>query len=109
MSKAYTQDIQTTTSVALAWSIAVGDNFDVKRINLTFDTAPTTSEDLTVTLDSGQGAAYDTVLYTVDPSVASVTNLTIEELPGFMNGDALLIEYTNTDTRAILGTAVLEQ
>jgi hypothetical protein len=97
---------QVSTSVALAWTFFEADDFDIKRIAIFFGVAPTTSENITVTLDSGQGAAYDTVLRTVDP--AGSTSVVFEDIDGLNAGDKVIVAYANTDTRAITGTAVVE-
>lgn len=96
------------TTSAVSWSIFEGGDFDVVAVALTFDAAPTTSENITLTIDSSLGAAYDTVLRVVDPSVTSSTDIVIENLPLFADGDKLLVTYTNTDGNSITGHAVTE-
>jgi hypothetical protein len=60
-----------------------------------------TSEYLTLTLDSAIGAAYDVVLYKVDPSATSATSLVWQPAaPLYLQpGDVVTLAYTNTDTR----------
>jgi hypothetical protein len=99
------KELAATTS-AVAWTFSEADDCDVKRIALKFSAAPVTSEDITVTLDSVKGAAYDTVLGTLDP--LSSTSVTFEDICGLANGDKILVSYTNTDARSITGTATLE-
>jgi hypothetical protein len=94
------------TSVAVAWTFFVGDDFDVKRIALKWDSAPSASENVTVTLDSAQGAAYDTVLRSVD-AIGHV-DVVFENIDGLVSGDKLLVSYANTGTDSITGTAVME-
>jgi len=70
-------------------------------VTLHFNTAPTTSQNYTITLDANDGAAYDTLLFSIDPSVSSATDvvwfpdgdLILED------GDAVDLAYTNTDGR----------
>lgn len=100
-------ELEATTS-AVSWTIAEGDEFDITVVALKFDAAPTTSENVILTLDSSLGSAYDTVLRVVDPSVTSSTDIVIEDLPLFASGDKLLVEYTNTDGNSITGHAVTE-
>ena len=101
------QQIQATTSVAVAWTIEAGsDDWNCKRIALLFDAAPTTDEDITVTLDAAAGAAYDTVLLTVSP--VGKTSIVLEDIGGFDDADKLLVSYANTDLNAIVGTANIE-
>jgi hypothetical protein len=71
--------------------------------------APTTSENLTITLDSAAGSAYDVVVYKIDLSAASTTDVlyTDAKLP-LMVGDAIRTTYTNTDARTIGITLIME-
>lgn len=73
----------------------------VEALMLHVSSAPTTSEYLTVTLDSAAGAAYDTVLYRIDLSAASTTDVFWRESFTLHPGDALRTAYTNTDGRTI--------
>jgi len=102
-----TTHVQAATSVALAWTFFVADDFDVKSLRIEFDAAPTTSENIVVSLDSGQGAGYDVPLRTFDP--IGITSYVVENLKGFNNGDKVLVSYANTDLNAITGTAVVEE
>ena len=98
--------LQTVTSTAVAWTFYEADDFDCKRITLYFDAAPVAEENITVTLDSAQGAAYDTVLRTYDP--VGQTSVSLENIDGLLVGDKLLVSYANTNTNAITGVAILE-
>jgi len=71
------------------------------HLSIKFDAAPTTSENFTVTKDSKLGAAYDTLLYSLNLSTSSVTDLVLtrDDIAAvFGAGDTLLIEFPNTDT-----------
>jgi hypothetical protein len=69
--------------------------------------APVTSENLVITLDSVDGAAYDTVLLTHD--LVGVTDLAYTDIDLPLHvGDALKVTYTNTDTRTVGVRLVLE-
>jgi len=80
--------------------IQPGVKFRLLAVRLHMSAAPTTSQNFTVTLDAGDGSAYDTVIYTRDLSVGSVTDLVIP-----FGGDEYIYEkddeidcaYTNTD------------
>jgi len=64
--------------------------------------APTTSGSFTVTLDSRLGAAYDTVLYSINLATASTTDVFNNDLRLLLEaGDALDIAYANADGRTI--------
>jgi hypothetical protein len=99
----YTQE---ATSDALAWTLSEADSFNVVRIDIMFDAAPTTPENMTVTVDSVSGAAYDRVVQTIDP--AGLTVVKLNPIVGLVVGDKIVVEYTNTDGRTITGSATLD-
>ena len=103
--RTYKLDAATT---AVSWTISEADGFNVKALTLKFDAAPTTSENITLTIDSAHGAGFDTVIRTLDPSVTSATDVIFEDIEVFANGDALTVTYTNTDGNSIACTAVTE-
>jgi hypothetical protein len=88
-----------TGTGAIAFSQAVTETSRLASVTVHFDAAPTTSENFVITLNSGDGAAYDTVLFSFDPSSDSTTDLVY--LPDgevyLLAGDALDVSYTNTD------------
>ena len=63
--------------------------------------APTTSENFTITLDANAGPNYDVLLYSLDPSAASTTDIFWQpDQPIVLEGgDAIDVVYANTDTR----------
>ena len=70
-------------------------------VSVNFDIAPTTSEDLTITLDDANGNAYDLLLYTLDVSAGATTDILWqpdEELM-LVPGDAIDVAYVGTDAR----------
>ena len=88
---------QAATSTAVAWTFYIADDFDCKSITMLWDGAPTTSENVIVTLDSAQGAAYDTVLSSVD--MVGKTSHYIKDLGSFFVGDKIKVAYANSNTR----------
>ncbi len=76
-----------------------------------FDGAPTTSEDFTVTLDALDGAAYDTVLMAIDPSLVAATDIVyIPDGDLFVEaGDQILLAYLNTDGNTFGTRIVIEE
>lgn len=93
-----------TGAVAISSSLAPGySQWKLLGVELKFSSAPTTSESFTVTKNAVDGAAYDVVLYTVDPSVGSVTSIVKsfgdDDMFVFKKGDTADAAYTNTDTR----------
>lgn len=90
-----------TGSGAISTSHAVSSYEQVLSVTLHFSAAPTTSQDFTITLDANDGSAYDTVLFSIDPSVSSMTDL-VWFPDGVLvceDGDAIDLSYTNTDGR----------
>lgn len=70
----------------------------LKAVTMHWAAAPTTSENITVILDSEAGAEYDAVIYTLDASADSTTDVLLTDinLP-IMVGDAIRITWANTD------------
>lgn len=89
-----------TGAAAIAASYAPSAAFRLLQVTVHFDAAPTTSENLTITLNANDGAAYDTVLYSTDPSTGSVTDIVyLPEQPIYCEaGDAIDVAFANTDT-----------
>lgn len=93
----------TNASAALAinTTTAVANHFRLVAVTCRFNIAPTTSQNFVVTLDALDGAAYDTVLFSVDPSASAATDIVYipdKELL-FESGDEIVVTFTNTDAR----------
>ena len=92
-----------TGAAAIATSLTVpaGATYQLISVTCNLSTAPTTSQAFTITLNAHAGAAYDTLLYTLDPSTTSVTDILWQpDVPIVLEGgDAIDVAYTNTDTR----------
>ncbi len=88
-------------ALSLSYTVPTGATFDLNSVTVKFSAAPTTSEYLTITLDSALGAAYDVVLYKVDPSATSATSIVwMPSGPLYLRpADAVVLAYTNTDAR----------
>ncbi len=83
----------------------------LKRLAVTFSTAPTTSENLTLTQSVGDdGSRPAVVLYSRDPASVAATSLLAEWEQGYdmPATDELVLAYTNTDTRTIKAEIVME-
>ena len=81
--------------------VPLSSSYRVMTVTCSFNAAPTTAEDFTVTWDNHQGVAFDSLLYTVDPGTTSTRYIIWEPnneviLTGL---DALVVQYDNTDTR----------
>lgn len=90
-----------------------GRPWRLRRVSATFSTAPTTSENFTITHVNGgeTGARPLTVCFSTDPSVTSATSIEqIFDEGGrlMLPADEVTIAYTNTDTRTIKVEAICE-
>ncbi len=88
-------------ALSLSYTVPAGATFDLNSVTVKFSAAPVSAEYLTITLDSAIGAAYDAVLYKVDPSATSATSLVWQPAaPLYLSGgDVVVVAYANTDTR----------
>ena len=74
----------------------------LKELRIHLSAAPTTAGSFTVRLDSADGAAYDVLVYSIDPSTASTTDVFNNDLELLLvPGDALDVAYANADGRTI--------
>ena len=64
-----------TAALALNGTVPVGQTYRLISFTLNLSAAPTTSENLTVTLDAEAGAIYDTLLYSLDLSAGATADL----------------------------------
>lgn len=90
-----------TGAGAIAASHAISSQSVIDHVSVHFDTAPTTSQNLTVTINATDGAAYDTVIFTVNPSLSSATDILYQpDGPVHLfTGDSVDVAFTNTDAR----------
>ena len=90
-----------TWSLAINLSTTVKDKFQLNSVTVHFDIAPITSENLVVKLKGADWVVYDTVLYCVDPSVDSATDIVfIPDRDLFFEAwDVINATYLNTDWR----------
>ena len=95
--------VNATGNLVLSSSLTVPASRTYKLISVTLalNTAPTTSENFTITLNANAGAAYDVLLYSLDLSAGSTTDLVWfpDEQLLLEGGDAIDVAYTNTDSR----------
>ncbi len=99
-----------TGETAIAEALAPGVKFRLLRIEAHWDAAPSDSENFTVKLDAGNGAEYDTLIDSVDPSAGSQTDLVFVYGVGYEYeaDDEIDIAYANTGTDTISGRYVYE-
>jgi hypothetical protein len=76
--------------------------FQLVELRVESSGAVTTSQEFTVSLDSGAGATFDQELYGVDLSTSGVPHQYLwDENRTFMSTDEIDIAYTNTDANTI--------
>ena len=87
--------------MAFSGTVADRQHYRLVSVSCAFNAAPTTSENFTVTLNSNAGAAYDILLYSLDPSAASTETLLWQpdEEVLLEGGDAIDVAFANTDAR----------
>lgn len=100
------QHVLTAQTGSFAWTFSEGDNFKIPVISLKFDIAPTSAGSITVTVDSVNGASYDVVRRAANP--VGSTSVVFENINGLFNGDKVLVEYSNPDSRSVTGVATVE-
>ncbi len=102
----------TAGSGAIAASMTALRVARITNVTLNLDAAPTTSENFTITFNSATGAAYDTLLYSVDLASGSTTDVVwMPDQPLWLQaGDAIGVAYANSDgnTYGVLITAIEE-
>ena len=89
-----------TGSGAIATTTAVSANWKLDHITIHLSAAPTTSQDLDISIDANDGAAYDTILLSQDLSASSATDIVYKNPVGDLileSGDEIKVAYTNTD------------
>lgn len=89
-----------TGALALS-SGTLSDTTQVVGIFVHLSAAPTSAGSLTITLNSHLGAAYDTVLQSVDMIGVTDVFFQPEHSLRIVDGDAIDIAYANPDARTI--------
>ena len=92
--------IKATGAAAISVSVDPGASFYLISVLMHTGTTPTTSENFTVTLNSVEGPAYDTVLLKRDLSVGGVVDLeyNADVNKKYQKGDTIDIAWANTET-----------
>jgi hypothetical protein len=105
----------TTTAIALSLSTSIGTQYRrparLKRIVVTFSTAPTTADSLTVTVyPYGSGSRPNALVLSLTPSATSATSVVNTWDSGYdlALGDEVVMAFTNTDTRTIKAEIEIE-
>jgi hypothetical protein len=74
----------------------------LKALLIHWSAAPTTSESIVVTIESALGSAYNTIVYSLDPSIDGTLDVLVTDinLPVYP-GDEFRVAYTNTDANTV--------
>ena len=90
-----------TAGMALNGPVPVGQHYRLVSLTLNLSAAPTTSENLTVTLNSVDGVIYDTLLYSLDLAAGATADLLWQPDPEILleGGDVVNVAWANTDVR----------
>jgi hypothetical protein len=103
--------VSATGAAAIAATTASTKRFRLICVTCHLSAGPTTSEDFTVTLDALDGAAYDTVLRSVDLSLVAATDFVFvpdgDEI--YEAGDQIAVAFANTDTATYGLRIVIEE
>ena len=100
MPKKYITVTSATWSAAINTSTDIWHDFRLDSVTLHFGSAPTTAWVLTISINAKDWVAYDTVIYSVDPSSWSSTDLVFipDEQLSFEAWDEIVVAYDNDDT-----------
>jgi hypothetical protein len=92
-----------TGAAAINLTTAEIGPFELVEVTIHFNIAPAAAGNVLVTLNANDGAAYDTVLLTLDPStyLGGVTDIAWKPESRFFfeTGDQIVVTYANTNTR----------
>jgi|GEM_PF-5815888 hypothetical protein len=99
----YRRDVFLVAGGAIAHTFGpVTSPMYLKELRVHVSAAPTTSENFTLTLRSVDGAEHDLVIYKIDLSAASTTDIFNTDFGMLLlPGDELAVSYINTDGRTI--------
>ena len=100
MASVYKVSVTGAAAIAASLTVPASATYQLVSVTMHADAAATTSENLTITLNANAGAAYDTLLYSLDLSAASTVDLVWypDEPLLLEGGDAVDVAFTNTDT-----------
>lgn len=98
----FSQDLSIGIGTPLDFTTSIGRRFRLEQI--IFHTSVAITETITITLDSGKGAAYDTILKIIELSAEQDARFAPIGENNFYAGDEIRIQCTAaTDTGTISG------
>ena len=100
-----------STALAASFAVPTGGTYRLVSVSCKFNVAPTTSENFTITLDANAGSAYDVLLYTLDPSAASTTDIfwQPDQYLVLEGGDAIDVAFANSDHKTYGAQITMER
>ncbi len=100
MASVYKVNVTGAGAIAASLTVPASATYQLISVTMHSDGAATTSELFTITLDAKAGAAYDTLLYSLDLSSASTVDLAWfpDEALLLEAGDAIDVAFANSDT-----------
>jgi len=100
MAKKFVTVTSATGAIAIDKTTAIWNNFRLSSVTVHFSAAPVASEFLTISVVAKDWADYSNVLYSIDPSVTSATDITYTPTNDlvFEKWDEIKVEFTNTNT-----------
>ena len=101
-SRTRTRDVY--TAAAVDQDVDPGAAFQLIEVTLNFNTAPSTSEDLTIKITNGN--SDDATEVTYDPSENPGTSYVFTFNKRYPNGSTIKVYYPNTDGRTITDNTV---
>lgn len=102
-------DESTTSADPIAIDEIAKTELMVEQISVHWSAAPTTSENITLHRDSIDGAAFDNLYRSEDPSINSWTDWTCVTGFRFSKGDKIQVDFPNTDDLTVGVTIWLVQ
>jgi len=90
-----------TALMQFGGTVPQGGHYRLVSVSCNFNAAPVSLENFTITLDANAGAAYDLLLYTLDPGAAGVSDILWQPDEEIIleGGDEIEVAYDNTDAR----------
>lgn len=88
-------------AIALTATVPNSESYRLVSVTLKLSAAAAAAGTYSITLDAVEGATYDPLLYSVDPSVSALTNIIYyPDAPLLLEGgDKVTVAYTNPDGR----------
>ncbi len=102
--------VLTASTAAVAFATNPAAIYRLLRVEAQFDTAATAAENLTVTIDAGDGEDYDSLIYSESMSALVATNVSIPFGRGYEYeaDDDVDVAFTNSEANTISVRTVYE-